>query len=43
VHWRVAPALSGYRVPAAAPILAAISAAIEQYDSDRIAVAARRE
>jgi hypothetical protein len=42
VHWRVAPALSGYRVPAAAPILAAISSAIEQYDRDRIAVAARR-
>ena len=42
VHWRVAPALFGYRTPAAAPILAAISAAIEQYDSDRIAVAARR-
>lgn len=39
VHWRVAPGLSGYRLPAAAPILAAIAAAVEQYDSDRAAIA----
>ena len=39
VHWRVAPALSGYRPSPSAPIIAAIVAAL---DSDRLPAVAGR-
>jgi Bifunctional DNA primase/polymerase, N-terminal len=47
VHWRVAPALSGYRPSPAGPIVAAVLAAIEEADAEHtadragVAVAAR--
>ncbi len=43
VHWRVAPALSGYRPSPFGPIVAAVVAAVEVYEGDRlpVAVAAR--
>ena len=42
VHWRVPPALSGYRPSPAAPILAAIATAIEKHESDRLPAVAGR-
>ena len=43
VHWRVAPALSGYRPSPFGPIVAAVVAAVEVHEGDRlpVAVAAR--
>ena len=40
VHWRVAPALSGYRPSPFGPIVAAVVAAVEEYEGDRLPVAA---
>jgi hypothetical protein len=44
VHWRVAPALSGYLPSPFAPIVAAVAAAAEVHEGGRlpVAVAARR-
>ena len=42
VHWRVAPALSGYRPSPSAPIVAAIAAAVDRQDSDRLPAVAGR-
>jgi Bifunctional DNA primase/polymerase, N-terminal len=42
VHWRVAPALSGYRPSPSAPILRAVAAAVETYESDRLPAVAGR-
>ena len=36
VHWRVAPALNGYRPSPSGPIVAAISRAVETLDGDRL-------
>ena len=40
VHWRVAPALSGYRPSPVGPIVAAVVAAVEVYEGARLPVAA---
>src|SRR6185503_18032688 len=40
VHWRVAPALSGYRPSPSGPIVAAVTAAVEVYEGARLPVAA---
>ena len=40
VHWRVAPALSGYRPSPVGPIVAAVAAAVEVYEGARLPVAA---
>ena len=43
VHWRVAPAVAGYRPSPAEQIVAAIAVAVEMHESDRLpAVAGRR-
>jgi hypothetical protein len=42
VHWRVAPALTGYRPSPAAPIVAAITTAVEMHESDRLPAVAGR-
>jgi hypothetical protein len=42
VHWRVAPALTGYRPSPPAPIVAAIAAAVESHESDRLPAVAGR-
>jgi hypothetical protein len=43
VHWRVAPALSGYRPSPSAPIIAAVAAPeVQERDRLPVAVAARR-
>lgn len=42
VHWRVAPALAGYRPSPAEPIIAAIAAAVETYEGDRLPAVAGR-
>lgn len=39
VHWRVAPALSGYLPSPFAPIIAAVAAAVEVHEDDRPPVA----
>ena len=39
VHWRVAPALSGYLPSPFAPIIAAVVAAVETHEGDRLPVA----
>ena len=38
VHWRVAPALSGYRPSPVGPIVAAVVAAVEVYEGARLPV-----
>ena len=40
VHWRAAPALSGYRPSPVGPIVAAVAAAVEVYEGARLPVAA---
>jgi hypothetical protein len=40
VHWRVAPALSGYRPSPFGPIVAAVVAAVEEHEGRRLPVAA---
>ena len=40
VHWRVTPALSGYRPSPVGPIIAAVLAAVEVYEGARLPVAA---
>jgi hypothetical protein len=40
VHWRVAPALSGYRPSPVDPIIAAVLAAADVHEGDRLPVAA---
>lgn len=38
VHWRVAPALAGYRPSPFGPIVAAVAAAVEVHETDRLPV-----
>src|ERR671917_141024 len=42
VHWRVAPALTGYRPSPAALIVAAVTTAVEMHESDRLPAVAGR-
>ena len=42
VHWRVAPALTGYRPSPAAMIVAAVATAVEMHESDRLPAVAGR-
>jgi hypothetical protein len=42
VHWRVAPALTGYGPSPAAPIVAAMAAAVDMNESDRLPAVAGR-
>ena len=42
VHWRVAPALTGYRPSPAALIVAAVATAVEMHESDRLPAVAGR-
>lgn len=42
VHWRVAPALTGYRPSPAVLILAAIATAVDMHESDRLPAVAWR-
>jgi hypothetical protein len=42
VHWRVAPALSGYRPSPSGPIVAAVTAAVEMHESGRLPAVAGR-
>ena len=42
VHWRVAPARAGYRPSPWGPIVAAVAAAVQTYQSDRLPAVAGR-
>jgi hypothetical protein len=42
VHWRVAPALTGYGPSPAGPIVAAMAAAVDRNESDRLPAVAGR-
>jgi len=42
VHWRVAPALSGYRPSSSELIIAAVTAAVRAHESDRLPAVAGR-
>ncbi len=42
VHWRVAPVRTGYRPSPAGSIVAAVAAAVEMHDSDRLPAVAGR-
>jgi hypothetical protein len=42
VHWRVAPVHTGYRPSPAGPIVAAVAAAVEMHESDRLPAVAGR-